>query len=275
LNVQALLEHPAIQAGVVPLVVALIVAAVLCRTRYAWLAIIAGYAAMIALTTGFSFTPLTASRKLVLVVVLSAAAGMAADLVPRVQRALAVAFAVAAGIIAPWVFQSVLLQREGTQGYATGAAIGVFVAALVYLVVRQRGDGLRAGAAGVGLGLATGIAGVLSASIGFLLSGVAIAAAAGAVLLAQVLLSRSLAPGFTGTLPIGVATALFAAGTLLLAELRWYVLPLLLLVPVAVALPAAERAPRIVRAAILVAYALVAAAIPILAAWYAARGSLN
>ena len=272
---QALLEHPAIQGGALPLVVALIVAAALCRTRYAWLAIVAGYAAMIALTSGFSFTPLTASRKLMLVVVLSAVVGMVADLVPRAPRALAAALAVAAGIVAPWVFLSVLSQREGTQGYAAGAAVGVFVATLVYLVARQRGDGLRAGAAGVGLGLAAGIAGVLSASIGFLLSGVAIAAAAGAVLLAQVLLSRSLAPGFTGTLPIGIATALFAAGTLLLAELRWYVLPLLLLVPAAVMLPAPERAPRIVRAAILTAYALVAAAIPILAAWYAARGSLS
>jgi hypothetical protein len=145
----------------------------------------------------------------------------------------------------------------------------------VYLVARWRDDGLRAGAAGVGLGLATGIAGVLSASIGFLLSGVAMAAAAGALLLVQILFSRSLAPGFTGTLPIGIATALFAVGTLLLAELRWYVLPLLLLVPVAVALPAAERAPRIVRAALLVGYALVAAAVPILGAWYAARGSLS
>jgi len=272
---QALLEYPAAQGGVIPLVVALIVAAALCRTRYAWLAIVAGYAAMIALTSGFSFTPLTASRKLMLVVVLSAVVGMVADLVPRASRAFAAALAVAAGVVAPWVFLSVLSQREGTAGYMAGAGIGVFVAVLVYLVARQRDDGLRAGAAGLGLGLATGIAGVLSASVGFLLSGVALAAAAGAVLLVQVLLSRSLAPGLTGTLPIGIATALFAVGTLLLAELRWYVLPLLLLIPAAVALPAPERAPRIIRAALLAAYALVAAAVPILAAWYAARGSLG
>ena len=272
---QALLDHPAVQGGAIPLLVALIVAAALCRTRYAWVAIVAGYAAMIALTSGFSFTPLTASRKLMLVVVLSCVVGMFADLAPRASRALAGALAIAAGVVAPWVFLSVLAQREGTAGYAIGAGIGVFVALMVYAVARQRDDGLRAGAAGVGLGLATGVAAVLSASIGFLLSGVAVAAAAGAVLLVQVLFSRSLAAGYTGTLPIGIATALFAVGTLLLAELRWYVLPLLLLVPAAVALPAPERAPRIVRAAILAAYALFAAAVPILAAWYAARGSLG
>ena len=272
---QALLEHPAVQGGALPLLVALIVAAALCRTRYAWLAIVAGYATMIALTSGFSFTPLTASRTLMLVVVLSSVVGMVADLFPRPSRALAAALAVAAGVAAPWVFLSVLSQREGSAGYLAGAGIGVFVAVMVYAVAHQRDDGLRAGAAGVGMGLAAGVAAVLSASIGFLLAGVALAAAAGAVVLVQVLFSRSIAPGFTGTLPLGIATALFAVGTLLLAELKWYVLPLLLLIPAAVALPAPERAPRIVRAAILVVYALFAAAIPILAAWYAARGSLS
>ena len=61
----------------------------------------------------------------------------------------------------------------------------------------------------------------------------------------------------------------------MLAELPWYALPLLLLVPLAVALPAPERAPLIARAAVLSVYALAAAALPILAAWYAARGSLH
>jgi hypothetical protein len=57
----------------------------------------------------------------------------------------------------------------------------------------------------------------------------------------------------------------------LLAELPWYALPLLLLVPLAVALRAPDRAPFIVRAAVLAGYALVAAALPILAAWFAPR----
>ena len=49
---------------------------------------------------------------------------------------------------------------------------------------------------------------------------------------------------------------------MLLAELPWYALPLLLLVPLAVALPAPERAPLIVRAAVFAVYALAAAASP-------------
>ena len=135
-----------------------------------------------------------------------------------------------------------------------------------------RDDGLRAGAAGLGLGLATGIVAVLSASIGFLISGVAVAAAAGAVLLVQVVTSRNLAAGYTGALTVGLLCALFAAGSVLLAELKWYLLPLMLLVPLAVQLPAGATLRPLPRAALLALVALAAAAIPIAAAWFAARG---
>lgn len=270
-----LFEHPIALESFLPLLVALVVAAALCRTRHAWLAIAAGYAAIVAITTGFSFTPPSAARKLMLVVLLSPLVGLIIDVIPRPSRAIAPILAVAAGGISTWVFVSVLSQREGMAGYAAGAGIALFVAALVYAVVRQRDDGLRAGATGLGLGVATGLAGFLSASVGFLLTGAAVAQSASAVLLVQVIFSRSIAAGYTGTLPIGVATALFAVGTMLLAELRWFILPLLLLVPAAVALPVPGRAPRIVRAALLAGYALAAAAIPILAAWYSARGSFG
>ena len=257
-----------------PLVVAFILAIALARTRFAWLAIAAGYATAIAFTAGFAFFPLTVARKTVLIGLLVPLAGIAIDLMRRPSRAIAPALAVSAGALSVWVFLTILQQREAVSAVAVGAGIALFVAALVGTTLSLRDDGLRVGAAGLGLGLATGICGVLSASIGYLIAGVAVAAAAGALLLVQVLLSRNLVPGFIGALSIATLTALFAAGSLLLAELPWYALPLLLLVPAAAALPAAERAPRIVRAAILAAYALVAAAFPILAAWYAARGAL-
>jgi hypothetical protein len=270
-----LLDHPAVQGGVAPLVVALIVGLALARTRFSWLAIGAGYVAMIGLSTGFSISPLTVARKTMLLGLLAPLVGIAADLAAGRSRALAVALAVACGALSVWVFLALLQQRDAASAIAIGGGIALFVAALVAATLRLRDDGLRGGAAGLGLGLATGIAGVLSASIGFLVAGVSIAAASGALLLVQVLLSRTLAPGVTGALPIGLLAALFAAGALMLASLPWYALPLLLLVPAAVALPLPERAPTIARAAVAAGYALVAAAAPILAAWYAARGSLN
>lgn len=270
-----LLDHPAVQGGVGPLVVALIVALALARTRFAWIAIAAGYAAMVALSIGFSFSPLTVARKTVLLGLLVPLFGIAADLMPSPSRIVAPALAAVAGVLSAWVFQTILQHREAVAAVIGGAAIALFVAVLTWAVLRGRDDGLRTGAAGLGLGLATGIAGVLSASIGYLVAGVAIAAASGALLLVQVVFSRPLAAGFTGSLPIGMLTALFAAGELLLAELPWYALPLLLLVPAAVALPIPQRAPFIVRTSILVCYAVAAAIVTIAAAWFAARGALS
>ena len=267
-----LLDHPAVQGGLAPLVIALTVAAVFARTRFAWLAILGGYATMVALSTGFSFSPLTVARKTILVGVIAPILGVVLDVVTRSSKTLAAALVVAAGAVSIWIFMTILKQRDTTVAIATGTGVALFVAILVALMLRLRGDGLRTGAAGLGLGVATGIAGLLSASIGYLVAGVSIAASAGALLLVQVLLSRKIAPGFTGTLTIGLLTALFAVGSLLLAELPWYALPLLLLIPLAVTLRAPEHAPLIVRAAVLAAYALLAAALPILAAWFAPRG---
>lgn len=270
-----LLNHPAVQGGVAPLLVALVIAAALARTRFTWLAIIGGYATTIALTTGFQFSPLTASRKILLAGLIASVIGIAADLLPRGSRAIVAGLALVTGLTSIWVFASVLAQRQGTALYLDSAGIAVFVTLLTALVLALRHDGSRAGAAGLGLGLATGVAAILSASIGFLLAGVSLAAASGALLLVQVVFSRNIAAGFTGALTIAVLASLFAAGSVMLAELRWYALPLLLLVPLATMLPAAQQLPRIVRAALLAFYALVAAAFPIAAAWYGARGSFN
>jgi hypothetical protein len=176
--------------------------------------------------------------------------------------------------VAVWVFFSVLVQREGAAAWGAGVGIAAFVAILVAAVLTLREDGLRTGAAGLGLGLATGIAAVLSASIGFLIGGIAIAAAAGALLFVQFVTSRPIPAGAVGALSIGLATALFAAGSLMLAELPWYALPALLLVPFATRLPVPAHAPAIARAALPSLYALAAASVPVIAAWYAARGSL-
>jgi hypothetical protein len=266
-------DHPAIQGGAAPLVVALVVAFALARTRFAWLAIAAGYATAIALSVGFAMSPLTVARKTVLVGLLAPLVAAGLDLMPRPSRTIPTALAAVAGAASVWVFLAILQQRDVMPAMATGGGVAAFVMALVGAMLAQRDDGMRAGAAGLGLGVATGVCGLLSASIGYLISGIAVAAAAGALLLVQVARSRNLAPGFIGGLSIGVLAALFAAGSLLLAQLPWYVLPLLLLVPVATALPTPSRAPRIVRATVLAAYALVAASVPILAAWHAARGS--
>lgn len=269
------LQHPAVQAGVAPFVVALIVAALLGRTRFAWLAIVAGWATGYALVNGISFSPLTASRKILLLGLLAPLVGLAADTWFSRGRPAALALAVVAGIAAPWVFLSVLGQQEGARGWLAALGIVAFAGALVYAMLSLREDPLRSGAATLGLGFGVGVAAVLSASIGFLFSGVAVGASAGALLLVWVITSRPVAPGMLGTLTVGLLIALFAEGALMLAQMPWYALAALLLVPLAVRLPVRESASVFFRAFVLTVYALAAALVPIAAAWLAGRGGAS
>lgn len=269
-------SNPALQAafqgGIAPFVVALAVALLLARTRYAWLAIVAAYATQVALSTGFSFTPLSASRKILLLSLAAPLVGIAAYALESRGRSIVYALAGLAGLATIWVFVTVLQQREGAAAWMTGIGIVVFAGALVALMLSLRADPARAGAAGVGLGLATGVIALMSASVGFMTAGISVAAGAGALLLVSVLRREPQPPGVLGTLSIGVMIALFAEGALMLAKLPWYALALLLLVPLAVRLPVREDSAPVVRAAILFAYAIAAALIPIAAVWIAPGG---
>jgi len=268
-------DHPAFQGGLAPFLVALIVALALGRTRFVWLAIMPAYATMVALDTGFTLFPPTVARKTWLIALLAPLVGVAADRYRRSSRRIAPMLVVAAALLSIWVFRSVLANYEGSRAASVALGIAFFFAAMVAAVLRLRDDGIRCGAAGLGLGLAAGIGGILSASIGALVAGVALAAACAAMLVVQTMLRRTIAPGFTGTLPIGMIAALIAAGTEQLALLPWYALPLMLLVPVAASLPMPRPESRLARTAALSAWALAAAAFPIGVAWHAARASLS
>lgn len=267
--------HPLFQGGFAPFLVALIVGLVLARTRFAWLAIMPAYATMVALDTGFSLFPPTVARKTMAIGLLAPLVGIGADLYPRTSRRIALALVIIAALLSLWIFQTVLQNRLGSSAIMAGAGVAVFVAAMIATILRLRDDGVRAGAAGLGLGLAASIAGILSASIGALVAGAAIASACAAMLIVQVVLSRALVPGFTGTLPVGLLAALIAAGTQQLALLPWYALPLFLLVPLAVAMPVPHHRSPMVRTTILAGYALAAATLPIAAALYAARTAVQ
>jgi hypothetical protein len=154
-----------------------------------------------------------------------------------------------------------------------GGGVGLFVALMVGLNLRLRHDGPAAAAATLGLGLAVGVSALLSASIGTLMNGMALAAAGGALLLLQFLRATPLATGWTGALTTGAAAALFAAGTFMLAELRWPTLVLLLAVPAVAGLPLfGAQAPRL-RTVLVGLLTGAVALLPIASAWYATGAS--
>ena len=269
---QEWLDHPMVQAGLAPLVVALLVAATLWRTRFAWLAVVPGYATAASLSAGINFSPLTAGRKVTLLVLLSPLVGLALDRwAARAPRVMPWLVGAACGLSTLWVFASLLGQREGAAWITAAAGLVVFVGLQTALTLRLHPDGAANSAVGVASGLGVGVAAVLSASIGYLTGGVGMAAAAGALLLLQFAFNQSRAPGYAGLLPIGFGLALFAAATTMLAQLPGYALPLLWAVPLVaswrVAAGAAWRA-RLALAATVAA----AGVLPfVLAAWFAAR----
>lgn len=267
---QALLDDPAVQSALAPLLAALLVGGVLLRTRLAWFAIAAAFATAVSLSIGIAFTPLTASRKVLLLVLLAPFVGLALDLLPKPPRATVAALSALCGAASVWVFWSLLSQRETAQMLPLALGVALFVGLMVALAVRLRNDGAAGGAATVALGVAVGVAAVLSASIGNFANGIAVAAGGGAMLLLQFALNRTLAPGYLGMLTTGLASALFAAATFMLAQLPWYAMPLLLLVPLAGAWRLlSQRSPR-VRLVATTLFLLAVSAVPLLAVWLAA-----
>jgi hypothetical protein len=64
-----LLMNPAVQAGVLPFLGALLLAALLARTRFLAIATASGALLLLYLTVGFAFEPLTAQRKLTILLI--------------------------------------------------------------------------------------------------------------------------------------------------------------------------------------------------------------
>jgi len=260
-----LLNHPAVQGGLAPFVVALIVAELLQRMRLSGLAIIAGFAATVYLVSGFAFDPLTASRKIVLLTL--AASLFALPLMffnPRWLRGL---LAIAGGAAAVWVMQRILQQQAVSPMLLWGAGCAAYVGWLVFWMDGLHESSMRAASAGVGLGMGTGLAALFGASALLGQYGLALGAAAGAYLLIQMLTNAPLPCGRSITLPLSLAAGLIACLAVLTAELPWYVLPVLATIPLAAKIPVPAKQALWIQSALLTIVTLACAAGAVYLTW--------
>jgi hypothetical protein len=255
-----ILNHPAVQGGAAPFVAALIVALVLGRGRLGGLCMVAAFATAVFFVAGFTFTPLTATRKIILLGFAAPIVGMLADFAFKPRKIGALVVALAGGAGALWALWPVLAQKEAAQSWLLG---GTAVAAVAWLVgfsqMYLSDNGIRAGAAGLGLGLGAGIASILGASASYGLYGIALGAGAGAFLLPQMITGKKAEAGATYMLTATLIAGLIAAGTMVLADLRWYSVLVLALVPVAATLPVPEKAPLWLQAILVSLYTFVVA----------------
>lgn len=262
------LAHPAIQAGVAPFLAALIVATVLTPVRLGGWAVIAAFVLCVALVSGLQFTPLTATRKILVLAIAAAALGPMLDYVLKPTRAGIVLIGLVAAGATLWAFWPVILQRAGSQAWFLGGTAAIVVAVAVgFSQAQLTGDGVRAGAAVLALGLGVGIASIFAASLSYGLYGLSLAAGGGGYLLPQMVRGRKAVAGATLTLPAMLAGSLVGVGAMLLAQLPWYCVPLLALIPVAVCLPGPARAPVWLQAVVFSLYGFVIAGVACALAW--------
>jgi hypothetical protein len=271
-----LLQNPAVQAGVVPFLMALAASAVLGSTRFLGLGQVGGFLALVALAIGFSFEPMTAMRKLI---VLGTASGLAVLLLevprqPRKEAAWGVLALLALGTV--WMLWRLLVQRELPLALLAGGLSVAFVVALAasMLHVSARSP-IEGAAAGVMIGLGMGALAVLGASAVLALAAISVGAGAGAALLVQMLRGQSAPVGASIALPAATVAALAGVLATQTASLPWFALLPVLAAPWAVRLVPARLQAVWLRAFAAAALALVPmlVAVAVAVAWAAAPGA--
>ena len=231
-KLQEFLDHPAVQAGLAPFVVALIAATLFKRINLSGLAIIAGFAVTIYLAMAGNFTiePHTASQKIVLLGMISAALGLLLGLIRLPWFSLLLPVLGSAAAI--WTVQRIL-QHQAPQVVALwGAGCAAYVAVLVWGMDTLENSSLRAASAATTLGIGTGGAALVGASASLGQFGLALGSAAAAHLLIQMITNQTLPAGRVFTLPLAMIAGLTGCVAVLSARLPWYAMIILACIPI-------------------------------------------
>ncbi|MGQ0654239.1 MAG: hypothetical protein ACT4P4_18570 [Betaproteobacteria bacterium] len=262
------LAHPAFQGGLAPFLAALVVALVLRPVRLAGLAIAVAFVLSVYLAVGLQLTPLTALRKILVLALAVPLVGVAADFAFKPTRLGVALLALGAGGAALWVFWPALANKPAAQAWlAGGTVVATAVVVVGFSLAALASDAVRAGAAALALGIGVGAAAIIGATLTYGIYGAALGAGAGAFLLPQMISGRKAWAGATFTLPAMLLAALVGGGAVVLAELPWYCLGVLALVPVAARLPAPARAPAWLQAVLFSLYGFAVAGIACFFAW--------
>jgi hypothetical protein len=269
---EELLANPAVQAGVAPFLSALAVAAALRRTRLLGVAVALAFALVIALTVGYAFEPLTATRKLVVIGLCTALVVLALEVpgappTPAIRATLAAAAATAA----VWMVWRVLLQQEPAKAALYGLAAGAYIALLLESGLRASGDGIRAASTSMMLGLTAGVLALLGASALLAQVGIAVAAGAGAVLLVQMMGLQRGPTGWTLVLPAATIAGLAGLLAVFTGSLPWFCLLPTLGIPWAAKLVRQERRPPWLAALLTALAGLIPMLLAVGLAWFAAQ----
>ncbi len=228
----SLLEHPAIQSGVAPFLCALLISGIFYRfSTLAGLSIVAGFIVSAFLSTGFSFDPLTSTRKITLLILVAPVLGILLAISEKYSRLLLNAFYVFGALAMLWVMWPVL-SRDPVDMIMPVIGYMVYAAWMVGLFMRlSETTALSAGAASTAVGFGVGITALIGASALLGQMGLSLGAAGAAYLLVQLLSKQDMDAGFTITLTSGFMAALILPAAVVYAKVPWIVIPLIAIVP--------------------------------------------
>jgi hypothetical protein len=250
---EQLLSRPEMQTAVLPFVIALLVHLGLRKiTATAWIwALLAAFLAAAALINGLTVTPLTGTRKIILLVI---ASFFAAASLPRLlsshnlQRRFSTIVCLLAVL---WVFWAVVMRMQS-------AAMILFLAGTISLVLvlealfeRVCENPAQLHGAGLGLLLGVGLSATAAASALLGQLALALAAASGGAFLAWVVTGKAVerqAQQSIHTLPYVLAPTLLGTAAVIFARLPWYALVPLASIPLAVSLVPQRTESRFLRA---------------------------
>jgi len=238
-----LFDHPAIQSGVAPFVIALIVAGIFYRFKaLAGLAIVSGFVVSVLLSSGISLEPLTSTRKITLLVLIAPILGLLLSSVSysRLYSKIWLNVFYTLGALAMlWVVWPVL-SRHPVDMLIPVAGYLIYAAWMVGVFFRlSEATAVAAGTAATASGFGVGLTALIGASALLGQMGLSLGAAGAAYLFIQLFFKRGSQPGdlqdgeagFTVTLTSGFMAALILPAAVVYAKVPWIVLPLIAIVP--------------------------------------------
>lgn len=263
-----LLTNPAVQSGIIPFIVALVAAWVLRRAGWLWsgLGFAIAYYVSVYFAAGLQFTPLTSTRKILILGIVTIGLGLVIDALKQKPRFLPVIIFVASAAAVTWVIWPVVNREQG------GAFWLMLLASILYAgwlttateTLRTRTD--RGAMLALALGLGTGISAMLGASALLGQLGIAIGAIGGAYLLLQ-LLKQDILLGSNFALPVGLLNGLLGIAAVIYASLPWYSLLPLALLPATAHLPVRGELSKFKKLLLLALYTLPMTIIAIIITW--------
>jgi len=251
--IEQLLSWPEIQSAAVPFVVAFVAYFGLRKvTERAWIwALLAAFVAAAGLIYGFTVTPLTATRKIILLVIASFFVAALMPLVMSRQNLQRRISTIISQLALLWVFWAVVARMQSSDMVLFLVGSISLVLVLEDLFDRVADNPAKLHSAGLSLLLGVGLSATAAASALLGQLALALAAASGGAFLAWILtgnLTVNQTKQSITTLPYVMAPALLGVAAVIFARLPWYALIPLVSIPLVVNLVPLKTDSRFVHA---------------------------